>query len=124
MGKVTAADSVAAAQARNPTIRREVLQIFFDALALYEEASQNIRANGAVTGNPKTGAPMVNPYVPIREAAGKAIARFHKEHPNYKTGEEKAAPRAPDWEEDLRALFAEVSLGEPAPRGRRPKGVS
>lgn len=60
------------------------LKVFKDALKLYDEASANIEKNGAVTGHPKTGAPMVNPYLAIRDLAGKTIVKFHHDNPDWK----------------------------------------
>ena len=69
--------------AKNPLVDTDLLRIYLDALVLYREASANIEKNGAVTGNPKTCAPMTNPYLSIRESAARQIARFHRENPEF-----------------------------------------
>ena len=68
---------------RNPRIHVKVITVYVDALKLYQEASDNIAKNGALSGHPKTGAPMVNPYLAIRDAAGKIINRFHQDYPRF-----------------------------------------
>ena len=48
--------------------------IYCDAFLEYREASENISRNGVIVAHPRTGAPMTNPYVAIREAALKKLA--------------------------------------------------
>lgn len=40
----------------------------------YQAASENIAKNGAIVAHPRTGAPLVNPYVAIRDGALKKLA--------------------------------------------------
>ena len=77
---------VATLGARNPDIHEDVLRIFVDALKLYAEASDNIAKNGALCGHPKTGAPMVNPYVGLRDKCARTIAAFHARWPKFDDG--------------------------------------
>lgn len=74
---------------RNPSIHLNVITIYLDALSLYREASENIAKNGAVTGHPKTGAPITNPFLPIRDLASKTISNFHKDFPKFESSETK-----------------------------------
>jgi len=67
-----------------PVIHADELRVYRDALALYNEASKNLSEFGAVTAHPKTGQPMVNPYLEIRDRCGKTITRFHKENPGFR----------------------------------------
>ncbi len=83
MGKITTPMTLQEMQNRNPAINVRVLAVYCDALKLYEEATANLAKNGALSGHPKTGAPMVNPYLAIRDAASKAICRFHKDYPKF-----------------------------------------
>ena len=55
----------------NPETRITDVHIIADALDTYEEASDNVRRNGAIVAHPRTGAPMENPYVKI--ANSKAV---------------------------------------------------
>ena len=70
----------------NPEIHPDSLRIYLDALRLYSEASENIEKNGAITGHPKTGAPIVNPYMEIQERASRVLMKFHREHPMFDSG--------------------------------------
>ena len=81
MGKITKTELDRLCDS-NPEIDRIVLTVYLDARKLYAEASANIEKNGSVTGHPKTGAPMVNPYLSIREAAGKTLCKFHDNYPS------------------------------------------
>lgn len=83
MGEIKNLFTVSELCERNPDIHRDVITVFADALTLYHEATGNIQKNGAVTGHPKTGAPITNPYIPIRDLASKTICRFHKENPHF-----------------------------------------
>ena len=40
-------------------------------------ASENIAKNGLIVSHPRTGAPLTNPYVPIRDAALKKLGRMY-----------------------------------------------
>lgn len=50
-------------------------RLYADAFTEYREAMRNIRANGAVVVNPRTNAPLDNPYLKIRD---RAAARLQK----------------------------------------------
>jgi phage terminase small subunit len=69
----------------NPEIHPDELAVYLDAKTLYAEASADISKNGAIAGHPKTGAPMMNPYLPIRDLAGKTLIRFHRDHPDFRS---------------------------------------
>lgn len=60
----------------NPTKRSIDLQVFADALSVYKEAAQNVRANGAIVSHPRTGAPIENPYLKIQTAKGAVLAKM------------------------------------------------
>jgi len=57
-------------------------RVYLDARNLYDEASDNIEKNGAVTGHPKTGAPMVNPYLAIRESCIRTMLHVRRVQKN------------------------------------------
>jgi phage terminase small subunit len=50
-------------------------QLYADAYIEYAEAMENIRRNGAVCASPRTGAPIENPYLRVRD---KALAQLLK----------------------------------------------
>jgi hypothetical protein len=74
-------------------VHPDELRVYRDALALYNEASENLSKFGAVTAHPKTGQPMVNPYLEIRDRCGRTMTQFHKANPGWK--EPEAAPGLP-----------------------------
>ena len=106
MGEIkTAALTVSELAELNPCIHPDVITVFVDALTVYREASENILKNGAVTGHPKTGAPITNPYMPIREKASKSICRFHRDNPQFYSGGPKPVVASDDFDLQI-GLFA------------------
>lgn len=53
-----------------------IATIFADKLMVYKEASANIAANGAIVSHPRTGEPISNPYLKVREDAAAALLKF------------------------------------------------
>lgn len=47
----------------------DVAALYANAFAEYREAQESITKNGAVVANPRTGAPITNPYLKVRDAA-------------------------------------------------------
>lgn len=67
-------DEIAAyLRALNPRISETDLAIFSASFAEYQTAAANIEKNGTIVFHPKTGAPIPNPYLPIRDAAAKRL---------------------------------------------------
>lgn len=60
-----------------------IASVYSDAVSLYNEAAKNISEFGAVTAHPKTGGPVENPYIKIRDGASKQIQQIHKNFPDY-----------------------------------------
>ena len=69
----------------NPLIHPDELRVYLDAKKTYEEAMENITKNGSVNAHPKTGAPIVNPYLAIRDLCGKTIVKFHRDNPCFES---------------------------------------
>jgi len=67
-----------------PVVHPDELRVYRDALARYNEAADNLAKCGSVTGHPKTGAPMVNPFLDIQERAARVLERFHRNNPGWK----------------------------------------
>jgi len=65
-----------------PWMHTDEARVYMDARKLYDEASDNIEKNGAVTGHPKTGAPMINPYLSIRESCIRTILQVRRGQKN------------------------------------------
>ncbi|QDV26750.1 P27 family phage terminase small subunit [Aureliella helgolandensis] len=49
--------------------QRDQATLYANSYCEYQEAQANIAANGAVAANPRTGAPMDNPYLKVRDKA-------------------------------------------------------
>ena len=60
----------------NPSRRTIDLQIFAEALAVYVEASKNIREHGAIVLHPRTGTPIENPYLKVQATKGAVLERM------------------------------------------------
>jgi phage terminase small subunit len=60
----------------NPEVKLSIIYIYADNLKIYEEASENIRRNGAIVSHPRTGAPFENPYMKIAEKTALIIRKF------------------------------------------------
>jgi phage terminase small subunit len=56
----------------------DVAQMYADAFCEYHEAMENIRRNGAVCANPRTGAPLENPYLKVRDKARAQLVKFRR----------------------------------------------
>ena len=56
--------------------RRDVARLYCDAYCEYFESMGNIEKNGSVCANPRTGAPMDNPYLKVRDRARVQLARM------------------------------------------------
>jgi len=78
MGKVRApvyGDIATELHADNPRARRVDIDIFADALRTYHEAAANILKHGSIVAHPRTGAPIENPYLKVRDSAARGIAK-------------------------------------------------
>lgn len=67
------AEVLAALRELNPQRSRAVVAMYVDAFADYRAAQRNIRLNGTMVAHPRTGAPIENPYLKIRETARRAL---------------------------------------------------
>lgn len=87
MGEVTdeerAAQREAALQADlarlrqlNPRATPARVQIYADALADYRQAQANIAEYGTIVHHPRTGAPITNPYLAIRDRAADRLLKL------------------------------------------------
>jgi phage terminase small subunit len=54
----------------------DVATMYAHAWAEYREAQESITKNGAVVANPRTGAPITNPYLKVRDAAEAKLLRL------------------------------------------------
>jgi len=73
MGEV---DTVAELRRQNPRATPAQLQIYADSLTDYRAAQANIAEYGTIVNHPRTGAPIPNPYLVIRDKAAAQILRL------------------------------------------------
>ena len=50
-----------------------VIVMYADAFEEYRAAQANIAANGSIVTHPKTGGPISNPYLAVRDRAAKTL---------------------------------------------------
>lgn len=60
----------------NPRATSGHVRMYVDAFLDYRAAQENIDANGTIVFHPRTGAPIQNPYLPIRAAAMAAMLKL------------------------------------------------
>lgn len=65
-------------------ITESELKIFADAKKSYNKAQENIEEYGEIVSHPKTGAPIENPYLKVRDMAAKQMLSFKKQYPFFK----------------------------------------
>lgn len=58
--------------------------IYYNALKSYDKAQENIEEYGEIVTHPKTGAPIENPYLKVRDMAAKQMLSFKKQYPRFK----------------------------------------
>lgn len=59
-------------------VRDSDIAIYADAFIEYKKAQANIDEHGTIVFHPKTGSPIENPYIQIRNKASAVIQRFDK----------------------------------------------
>jgi len=62
--------------ARNPRTKRAQVEQYAAVWLTLQEAQDNIDRNGAVVAHPKTGGPIENPYLSVRERAMRQLGQF------------------------------------------------
>ena len=62
----------------NPDRSQVELAMYADAYIDYKTAADNIRENGAVCSHPKTGAPIENPFLKVRQQMQVALAKMKR----------------------------------------------
>lgn len=60
----------------NPAASLSALRIYADAFVTYAEAAANVAENGAIVAHPRTGEPMDNPYLRVREQAAAQLLKI------------------------------------------------
>ena len=78
MGKVTRTEARRILREDDPDLQSADLEMYLDQWATYAEAVENIQRVGAVAIHPRTGAPITNPYLQIRDQAQAAMSRMKR----------------------------------------------
>lgn len=52
--------------------------LYADAFLEYRQAQENIESNGSIVADPRTGAPVPNPYLAVRDKAFARLESLHK----------------------------------------------
>jgi len=76
MGKVSHAQIVATLIADNPRAKLADVNLYAESFLQWQEATANIRTNGAICAHPRTGQPIPNPYLVVQTAALKNLRGF------------------------------------------------
>lgn len=78
MGTMTREDVMTALGTANPRGRPDEIAMYADVYLTYQEAARNIAEHGAVVLHPRTGAPIDNPYLRVRDTAMAQIRRLSR----------------------------------------------
>ncbi len=62
----------------NPRSSLVEVEIFAAALRTYDEAAKNVCENGAICSHPRTGAPITNPYLAIRDKQAAMLSKMRR----------------------------------------------
>lgn len=57
-------------------VRRDAAVMYAEAFVEYRQAADNVTSNGTIVFHPKTGAPIENPFLVIRDKALKRLQAF------------------------------------------------
>jgi phage terminase small subunit len=60
-------DVIKILEGNNKSLKRDKIIMYCDLYMDYQESAKNIRDNGAICAHPKTGAPIDNPYLKVRQ---------------------------------------------------------
>lgn len=81
MGKVKAKAAsererlVETLRAYNPRARIDLIEVYVSALLEYRAAQKNIDEHGAIVLHPRSGAPIANPYIVVRDSAQRVLLK-------------------------------------------------
>jgi len=62
----------------NPNATAQQVALYADAFCEYQAAAANIRKHGSIVYHPRTGAPVDNPFVKVRDAARRTLEAMTK----------------------------------------------
>jgi len=70
------AEAIAALRAAG--VSADVAELYADAWVEWREAVDNIAANGSIVAHPRSGAPIENPYLKVRDRAFDRLERMRR----------------------------------------------
>ena len=76
MGQMTREEALSALTRDNPKVKAADLAMYADAFVEYQAAQKNISEHGSIVFHPRTGAPIDNPFVRVRDRAGALMRRM------------------------------------------------
>ena len=76
MAEVSRDEVIAVLRRENPKARSDELAMYADSYRAYHEANANIEKNGTIVAHPRTGAPIANPYLVVRQQAMAELRKF------------------------------------------------
>lgn len=95
MAEMTRAQAVKALVKGNPRAGLDVVEQYVDQWLTYQEAQANIEKNGAIVAHPRTGAPLENPYLRVREVALAQLRKLRELRDVSALWKERPAPKKP-----------------------------
>lgn len=100
MGEINRAEALQLLQQQNPAVDLGMLSQYVDQFAAYVEAQENISRNGAVCAHPRTGAPMENPYLKVRDNATRLLQKMRRVKNTAELWRTYAGDKTPDGAND------------------------
>lgn len=76
MGEMTRDEVLSALGRDNPKAKAGDIVMYADAFMEYQAAQANIAQHGSIVFHPRTGAPIDNPYMRVRDKAGALMRRM------------------------------------------------
>jgi len=78
MGEISKEQILAVLNRLNPDAKSSDIVIYTDAFLEYRAAQSNISEHGSVVFHPRTGSPIDNPYVKVRDRASELLRKMRR----------------------------------------------
>lgn len=69
MGKMSRDEVIDFLKKTNPRASMDMVTMYADSFQDYQEAAENIEKNGNIVAHPRTGSPIENPYIKVKNGA-------------------------------------------------------
>jgi phage terminase small subunit len=76
VGEVTREEAIEILRDSNRDEMEASIVIYADAYIEYQEASENIREYGSLVSHPRTGSPIDNPFLKVRDRASATLRKI------------------------------------------------